>query len=158
MASSGSGWKILMRISSKCWSSWKGPFLVLHFCCSILMTSLMMFSVNIAIFVDDTTLYSDCDQASDLWKQLNWLLNLNLICETLWSGVRSGLLISMVGKLNWYHLTGLMTMVLLMWKWMVLFLSKNHILRCWDWPSLLKLIVALTLSLLLKLLLRKLEF
>ena len=25
---------------------------------------------NIAIYADDTTLYSKCDQASDLWKQL----------------------------------------------------------------------------------------
>ena len=25
---------------------------------------------NIAIFADNTTLYSNCDQASDLWRQL----------------------------------------------------------------------------------------
>ena len=31
----------------------------------------------------------------------------------LWTGVRSGLLISMLGKLNWFHLTGLIIMVLL---------------------------------------------
>ena len=31
---------------------------------------------NIAIFADDTTLYSKCDQASDLCQQLN----LNLSC------------------------------------------------------------------------------
>ena len=28
-------------------------------------------------------------------------------------------------------------MVLLMWKWMALFLRENHLLRCWCWPSLL---------------------
>ena len=28
------------------------------------------FICNIAIYVDDTTLYSNCDQASDLWQQL----------------------------------------------------------------------------------------
>ena len=39
---------------------------------------------NIAIYVDDTTLYSKCDQASDLWQQLELAselesdLNLNL--------------------------------------------------------------------------------
>ena len=44
----------------------------------------------------------------------NWLLNLNLIYETLWTGVRSGLLISVLGKLSWFRLTGLITMVLLM--------------------------------------------
>ena len=47
-------------------------------------------------------------------NNLNWLLNLNLIYKTLWTGVRSGLLISMLGKLSWFHLTGLITMVLLM--------------------------------------------
>ena len=53
-------------------------------------------------------------------NDLNWLLNLILIYETLWTGISSGLLISMLGKLNWFHLIGLITMVLLMWKWMVL--------------------------------------
>ena len=47
---------------------------------------------NIAIYADETTLYSKCDHASDLWQQL-WLLNLNLIYERLWTMVRSGLLI-----------------------------------------------------------------
>ena len=27
---------------------------------------------NIAIYANDTTLYSKCDQASDLWQQLEW--------------------------------------------------------------------------------------
>ena len=44
------------------------------------------------IYADDTTLYSKCDQASDLWQQQNWLLNLNLTYETLWTGAGSGLL------------------------------------------------------------------
>ena len=40
-----------------------------------------------------------------------WLLNLNLIYETLWTGIESGLLISMekLEKLNWFHLTRLIT-------------------------------------------------
>ena len=37
----------------------------------------------------------------------------------------------MLEKLNWFHLTGLITLVLLMWKWMGLLLLKNHLLRCW---------------------------
>ena len=53
---------------------------------------------NITIYADDTTLYSKCDQASDWCNNLNWLLKLNLIYEALWTGVRSGLLISMLGK------------------------------------------------------------
>ena len=36
-------------------------------------------------------------------NNLNWLLNLNLIYETQWTGVRSGLLISLLGKLSWFH-------------------------------------------------------
>ena len=69
---------------------------------------------DIAIYADHTTLYSRCNRASDLWQQLEWLLNLNLIYETRWTGVRSGLLISMLKKLSWFRLTGLITMVLLM--------------------------------------------
>ena len=42
------------------------------------------------------------------------LLNLNLIFETLRTGVRSGLLISVLGKLSWLCLTSLITMVPLM--------------------------------------------
>ena len=41
---------------------------------------------NIAIYADDTTLYSKWDQASDLWicgNNFNCFLNLNLIYETL---------------------------------------------------------------------------
>ena len=47
-------------------------------------------------------------------NNLNWLLNLNLIYGlwSLWTEVRNGLLISMLGKLNWFRLTGVITMVL----------------------------------------------
>ena len=87
----------------------------------------------------------------------NWLLNLNLIYDTLWNGAESGLLISILEKLNWFCLTGLITLVLLMWKWMGLFYRKNNLLRCRCWLSPLNWIGALTLSLLLKLPPRKLE-
>ena len=75
----------------------------------------------------------------------NWILNLNLINETLWTRVRSSLLISMLRKLNWFRLTSLTALVLLMWKWIGLFLRKNHILRCWGWLCLLNWIGALIL-------------
>ena len=42
------------------------------------------------------------------------LLNLNLIHETLLTGAGSGFPISMLGKLNWFRLTSLITLVLLM--------------------------------------------
>ena len=64
---------------------------------------------------------------------------------------------SMLEKLNWFHLTGLITLALLMWKWMGLLLRKNYFLRCWGWLSLLNWIGSLILSLLIKLPPRKLE-
>ena len=87
----------------------------------------------------------------------NWLLNLNLISETLWTGAGSGLLFSILEKLNWFFVTGLITLVLLMWKWMDLFLSKMYLLRCWGCLSLLNWIGALTSVLLLKPCPRKLD-
>ena len=72
---------------------------------------------DIAIHADDTTLYSKCDQASNLWQQLElaselesdlrdtvdwgkkWLVNFNA---------------AMLGKLNWFCLAGPITLVLLM--------------------------------------------
>ena len=73
------------------------------------------------------------------------------------TGAGSGLLISMLEKLNYCCLTGLKTLVLLMSKSMGLFLRKNHLLRCWGWLFLLNWIGALTLTLLLRLPPRKLE-
>ena len=67
---------------------------------------------DIAISADDTTLYSKCDQASDLWQQLE--LDSELESDLRNTVERSGLLISMLGKLNWFRLTGLITVVLLM--------------------------------------------
>ena len=76
---------------------------------SILAPTLFLLYINdlpddvnndIAIYADDTTLYSKHDQASDLWNNLKWLLNLNLVYKTLWTGARSGLglLISVLGN------------------------------------------------------------
>ena len=71
---------------------------------------------NIAIYADDTTLYSKCDQASDQWQQLELASELESDLGDTVDWVRSGLLISMLGKLSWFRLTVLLTMVLLMWK------------------------------------------
>ena len=127
------------------------PFLVLHFSYYKLITFLMMLSVILLVML--MILLSILSVIRNLIcdNNLHWLLNLKLIFKTLWFGPRSGLLISMLGKLKWFHLTSLMTLVLLMWKWMGLFLKKKHLLRCWGWPSLANWIRALTLSLLLKL-------
>ena len=135
----------------------KGLLLALHFPYYILRTFLMMLSVLLPSMLMILLSILSVIRHLIFGNNLNWLLNLNLIYETRWTGVRSGLLISMLGKLSWFRLTGLITMVLLMWKWVGLFLRKNHPLRCWGWPSLLNWIGVLKLSLLLKLPPRKLE-
>ena len=82
--------------------------------CSVLGPTLFQLYINdllddvicdIAIFADNTTLYSKCDQASDLWQcdlrdTVDWAI--------------SGLLISMLGKLNWFCLTALITLLVLL--------------------------------------------
>ena len=82
--------------------------------CYTLMTFLTMLPVillsllMILLFILSVTRHQICG------NNLNWLLNLNLIYKTLWTEVRSALLISMLRKLSWFHLTSLLTMVLLM--------------------------------------------
>ena len=94
--------------------SLKAPSLIVHFYCYTLMTFLTMLYVillsmlMILLFILSVTRHLICGDS------LNWLLNLNLIYKTLWTGVRSGLLISLLGKLSWFRLTDLITMVLLM--------------------------------------------
>ena len=110
---------------------------------------------NIVIFADDTTLYFKCDPAPDLWQQLESASEYDLQDTVNWG--RKWLVDFNARKTQLVLFTILKTLVLFMWKWMGLFLRKNHILRYWGWLSLLNLIGALTLSLLLKLHPRKLE-
>ena len=85
----------------------KALFLVLHFSYYTSMIFLMMLSVILLSML--MILLSILSVIGHLicGNNLNWLLNLNLIYETLWTGVRSGLMISMLEKLSWFHLTGL---------------------------------------------------
>ena len=69
---------------------------------------------DIAICADDTTLYSKCDQTSDLWQQPELTSELESDLQDTVDWAKSGLLISILGKLNWFHLTSLITLVLLM--------------------------------------------
>ena len=55
---------------------------------------------NISIYADDTTLYSKYDQASDLWQQLELASELESDLRDTVDWVESGLLISMLEKLN----------------------------------------------------------
>ena len=89
----------------------KAPYLVLHFSYYTLMTFLMMLSVILLSML--MILFSVLSVIRHLicGNNLNWLLNLNLIYETLWTGARSGLLISMLGKFNWFRLAGPITLV-----------------------------------------------
>ena len=92
----------------------KAPFLVLHFSYYTLMTFLMTLSVILLSMLMILLSILSVIQHLICGNNLNWLLNLNLIYETRWTGVRSGLLISMLGKLSWFRLTGLIKMALLM--------------------------------------------
>ena len=106
----------------------KGPFLVQHFSCYTLMTFLMMLSVILLSILMILLFILSVTRHLIRGNNLNWLRSLGLIYEILWTGVRSGLLISMLAKLSWFGLTGLIRMVLLMWKCMGLFLRKNYLL------------------------------
>ena len=104
MDSGGSGWEYFTRISML--EFLKGPFFVQHFSYYKLMTFLMVLSVMLLSMV--------MILPSTLRVIKHWLLNLNLIYEALSTGAESDLLISMLENLSWFHLTGLVTLVLLM--------------------------------------------
>ena len=69
---------------------------------------------NIATYADDATLYFKCDLTSDLWQQLELASELESDLQDTVDWVRSGLLISLLGKRSWFGLTRVITMVLLM--------------------------------------------
>ena len=90
-------------------------------CDTVILLSMLMIPLSILSVIS-------CDLICG--NNLNWFLNLNLIYKTLWTGTGSCLLFSMLGKLIWFRLTSLITLVLLMQKWMGLFLRKSNLLRC----------------------------
>ena len=96
------------------WEFLKTPFLVLHFSYYTSMTFLIMLSVLLSSMLMILLSILSVIGHVICGNNLKWLLNLNLIYETQWTGVRSGLLISMLGKLSWFRLTVLIAMVLLM--------------------------------------------
>ena len=101
---------------------------------------------NIAIYAD-ITLYSKCDQASDLWQQLELASQLE---SDLWDTVEWARkwLVDFNARKAQVSFDWSITQVLLMWKWMNLLLRKNYRSRCWGWLSLLNRIGAFILSLL----------
>ena len=94
---------------------------------------------------------------SDLWQQLELAFVLESVLKDTVDSGREWLVDFNAAKTQLICLAGLIKLVLLMWKWMGLFLRKIHLLRCWVWLSLLNWIGALTLSLLLELPPRKLD-
>ena len=87
---------------------------------------------NIVINADDTTLYCKCDQAYNLWQTFELASELESYLQDTVEWGKKWLVDFIAGKRSWFRLTGQITMVLLMFKWMGLFLRKNHLLRCWD--------------------------
>ena len=66
---------------------------------------------NIAICADDTSLYSKCNQTSDLWQQLEFVSEFESYLQDIVDWSRTGLLISMLEKLSWFCLTGLILVI-----------------------------------------------
>ena len=91
----------------------KAPFLVLHFSYYTLMTLLTMLSVIFLSMLMILLSILSVIRHLICGRNLNQLLNLNLVYETLWTWVRSDLLISMLGKLSWFCLTSLITFLLM---------------------------------------------
>ena len=87
---------------------------VLHFSYYALIIFLLMLSVILLSMLMILLSIQSVIRHLICCNNLNWLLNLYLIYKSLWTGVRSGLLISMLGKPSWFRLTGLITIVLLM--------------------------------------------
>ena len=77
--------------------------------------------ISVAIYADDTTLYSKI-----------WIRS-----ETLWIGAGSDLLISMMEKPNWFDWSNNTGAIDVKMDGSVLLSRRNQLLRCWDWPSLL---------------------
>ena len=69
---------------------------------------------NIAIYADDTTLYSKCDQASNLWQQLELASELKFFLRDTVDWGRKWFFDFNGVKLNWFCFTGLITVLLLM--------------------------------------------
>ena len=84
----------------------KAPFLVLHFSYYTSMTFLMMLSVILLSVMMILLSILSVIRHLICGNNLNWFMNLNLIYGTLWTGAGSGLLISVLEKLNWFRLTG----------------------------------------------------
>ena len=78
------------------------------------MTFLMMLSVILLSMLMILLSTVNVNMRFSCGNNLNWLLNLNLIYKTLWTGSGSGLLIAILEKLTKFCLTSVKMLVLLM--------------------------------------------
>ena len=108
-------WMGNLRKNIQLMLEFKAPFLVLCFSYYILLTSNDIF--NIAIYADDTNLTRHQQQ-----PQLAYELESDLQDTVNWTG--RDMFISMLEKLSLFRLAGQITLMLLMWKWVGLFLRK----------------------------------
>ena len=83
---------------------------------SVILLSMLM----LLLFIPSVTRHLICG------NNLNWLLNLNLIYETLWTGVRSGLLILILVSFDQSNNIGSIEV-----KMDGSILEENDLLRCW---------------------------
>ena len=97
-------------------------FLVLHFSYYTLMTFLTMLLLSMLMILLSTLNVMGCLICGN---NQNWLY---LIYKTLWTAAGSGLLFSRLEKISWFCLAILITLVLLMGKWMGFFLGSQLLL------------------------------
>ena len=92
MATGGSGWEVITRAGVPHDSILGPTFFLLY------INHLLDVICNINIFADDTTLYCKCDQASDLWQELELVSELKYDLQDTVDWGREWLVDFIVGK------------------------------------------------------------
>ena len=92
----------------------KGPFLFLDFTFYTLMIFSMMLSMILLSMLMILFFILSVVRQLICGKKFNWVLNLNLMYKTLWTGAGNGLLISMLEKLSRFCLIDVIPIFLLM--------------------------------------------
>ena len=88
---------------------------------------------NTAIYADDTTLYSKCNQAFDLWQKLELAYELESDLQSTADWGRKWLVDFNTGKTQLVSFDrSNNTVAIDIKKSRGLFLRKNNLLRCWD--------------------------
>ena len=86
---------------------------------------------NIAIYPDDTTLYSNCHQASDKWQQFELASELEFDLRDTMDWDKKWLADFSAGKTQLVSFDQSNNTGSIDVKQMGLYLRKNHLLRCW---------------------------